>query len=114
MPMIDIFSGFIILDQGNRVAVIYADMVGSLHKYTKQKPSASTKVYHNCGSRGLLMLSKPVPGFVYRAFTFTISFPCGSTMWMAQAKHGSKEWTVLSTSRGLSGFTTGLPMSAAS
>lgn len=42
------------------------------------------------------------------ALTRTISRCSVSTMWMAQAMQGSKEWTVRSTSRGLSGSATGL------
>jgi hypothetical protein len=54
------------------------------------KPSASTNVYHPWGSRGLK--TKPFRiQLCYRALTFTISFPCASTMCTAQARQGSKE-----------------------
>jgi len=50
----------------------------------------------------------------YSTFTFAISFPSGSRVWMAQARHGSKEWTVRRTSRGLSVSAIGFPIREAS
>ncbi len=43
----------------------------------------------------------------HSAFTRTISAPLPSSVWMAQARHGSNEWTVRSTSSGFSGSATG-------
>ncbi len=50
----------------------------------------------------------------YRAFTLTVSFPSGSSIWTAQAMHGSKEWIVRSTSKGFSASAMGLPINEAS
>jgi hypothetical protein len=47
-------------------------------------------------------------------FTRATSFPLASWVWMAQARHGSKEWTVRRASRGLSGTAMGLPTREAS
>lgn len=50
----------------------------------------------------------------HSAFTRTTSPPLPSSMWMAQARQGSKECTVRITSSGFSGSATGLPTSDAS
>lgn len=50
----------------------------------------------------------------YRTFTCAISCPSSSTVWMAQARHGSKEWTVRSASSGFFASAMGLPTSDAS
>src|SRR5512139_703486 len=50
----------------------------------------------------------------HSTLTREISFPSVSTVWMAQARHGSKEWMVRSTSSGRLGSAMGLPISDAS
>jgi len=50
----------------------------------------------------------------YRTLTRASSCPSPSTVWMAQARHGSKEWTVRSASSGFLASAMGLPTSDAS
>ncbi len=50
----------------------------------------------------------------YSAFTRASSCPAPSTVWMAQARHGSNECTVRSASSGSFGSAMGLPTSEAS
>src|SRR3954464_10710508 len=50
----------------------------------------------------------------HNAFTFAISVPSTSTVWMAHARQGSKECTVRISSSGRCGSATGLPTSDAS
>ena len=50
----------------------------------------------------------------YSTLTLAISLPSASCVWMAQARHGSKEWMVRSASSGLSATAMGLPTREAS
>ena len=56
----------------------------------------------------------PCQAVPYSALTLIVLFRFLSTMWIAQARHGSKECTVRSTSSGFSGSAIGVPTSAAS
>jgi len=51
---------------------------------------------------------------LHNAFTLAISFPSTSTVWTAQARHGSNERTVRINSSGSFASATGLPTSDAS
>jgi len=51
---------------------------------------------------------------IQNALILTISLLLESTIWTAQAMHGSNEWIVLNTSSGLSGSAMGFPTREAS